>query len=46
MTPIPKRTLEWIIKVKVLLQLLKKSKLSNGTKTFLEQKFFSISSQI
>jgi len=39
MTPLPKRTLEWILKVKVLLQL-NKSKLKNRTKTFLEPKFF------
>jgi len=30
----------------VLLQLFNKSKLRNGTKTFLEPKFFSASSQI
>jgi len=29
------------VKGKVLLQLLNKSKLRNGTKTFLEPKFFS-----
>jgi len=32
--------------VKVLLQLFNKSKLKNGTKTFLEPKFFPIYSQI
>jgi len=36
------RTLEWMLKVQVLLQLFNKSKLSNGTKTFLEPKFFFI----
>jgi len=46
MTTLPKRTLEWMLKVKVLLQLLNKSKLRNGTKTFLEPKFLSIFSQI
>jgi len=30
------------VKSEVLLQLLNKSKLRNGTKTFLEPKFFSI----
>jgi len=35
-----------MLKVKVLLQLVNKSKLRNGTKTFLEPKFFSICSQI
>jgi len=34
------------IKGKVLLQLLNKSQFRNGTKTFLEPKFFSIYSQI
>jgi len=43
MTPLPKRTLEWLLKVKVLLQLFNKSKLRNGTKAFLERKFFFIS---
>jgi len=33
-------------KGKVLLQLFKKRKLRNGTKTYLEQYFFSIYSQI
>jgi len=33
------------VKDKVLLQLLKKSKLRNGTKTFLEPKFLFIYSQ-
>jgi len=37
MIPLPKRTLVWIIKGKVLLQLCNKSKLRNGTKTFSEQ---------
>jgi len=36
------RALEWMLKVKVLLQLFNKSKLRNGTKTFLERQFFSI----
>jgi len=40
MTRLLKRTLEWMLKVKVLLQLFNKSKLRNGTKTYLEQKFF------
>jgi len=34
------------VKGEVLLQLLNKSKLRNGTKTYLEPKFFSIYSQI
>jgi len=34
------------VKGKVLLQLFNKSKLRNGTKTYLEQIFFSIYSQI
>jgi len=34
------------IKGEVLLQLFNKSKLGNGTKTFLEPKVFSIYSQI
>jgi len=34
------------VKGKVLLQLFNKSNLRNGTKTFLEPKFFSIYSQI
>jgi len=34
------------VKGKVLLQLYNKSKLRNGTKTFLEPKFFSIYIQI
>jgi len=47
MIPFPKSTLEWIdVKGKVLLQLFNKSKLRNGTKTFLEPKIFSIYSQI
>jgi len=48
MTPLPKKTLEWMLKLKgeVLLQLLNQSKLRNGTKTFLEPKFSSIYSQI
>jgi len=45
MTPLLKRTLEWMFKVH-LLQDFNKSKLRNGTKTFLEPKFFSICSQI
>jgi len=40
MTSLPKRTLEWMLKVKVFLHLLNKSKLKNGTKTFLESKVF------
>jgi len=34
------------VKGKVLLQLSNKRKLRNGTKTYLEQNFFSIYSQI
>jgi len=34
------------VKCKVLLQIFNKRKLRNGTKTFLEPKFFSIYSQI
>jgi len=34
------------VKGKVLLQLFNKRKLGNGTKTYLEQKFFFIYSQI
>jgi len=34
------------VKGKILLQLFNKSKLRNGTKTFLEPTFFSIYSQI
>jgi len=34
------------VKGEILLQLLNKSKFRNGTKTFLEPKFFSIYSQI
>jgi len=34
------------VKGTVLLQLFNKSKLRNGTKTFLEPKFFSIYSQL
>jgi len=34
------------VKGEVLLQLLNKSKLRNGTKTYLEQFFFSICNQI
>jgi len=41
MAPLLKRTLEWMLK-EVLLQVFNKSKLRNGTKTFLEPKFFSI----
>jgi len=32
MTPLPMKTLEWMLKVKALLQLFNKSKLKNGTK--------------
>jgi len=42
MTPLPKRTLECMLKVKYSYQFFNKSKLRNGTKTFLEPKFFSI----
>jgi len=34
------------VKGEVFLQLFNKSKLRNGTKTFLEPQFFSINSQI
>jgi len=34
------------VKGKVLLQLFNTTKLRNGTKTFLEPKFFSINNQI
>jgi len=34
------------VKGKVLLELFNKIKLRNGTKTFLEPKFFSVNSQI
>jgi len=34
------------VKGEVFLRLFNKSKLKNGTKTFLEPKFFSINSQI
>jgi len=47
MTPLPKKEdFGMVVKGEVLLQLLNKSKLRNGTKTFLEPKFFSIYSQI
>jgi len=47
MTPFPKRTLEWMyVKGEVLLQLFNKSKLRNGTETFLDPKFYSSYSQI
>jgi len=40
MTPLPKRTLEWtFVKGGILLQHFIKSKLRNGTITFLEQNF-------
>jgi len=39
MTPLPKSTFGMKVKVIVLLQLFNKSKLRNGTKTFLEPKF-------
>jgi len=41
-----KSTFGMDVKVIVLLQLFNKSKLKNGTKAFLESKFFSIYSQI
>jgi len=40
MTPLSKRTLEWMFKGEVFLQLFNKSKLRNGTKTFLQPNFF------
>jgi len=43
---LPKRTLEWMLKVISPLTLFNKSKLRNGTKTFLETKFFSSFSSI
>jgi len=46
MTPLPKSTFGMDVKVMFLLQLFNKSKLRNGTKTFLEPKFFSIYCQI
>jgi len=47
MTPLPKEYYFGMdVKGKVLLQLFNKSKLRNGTKTFLEPIFFSIYSQI
>jgi len=46
MIPLPKEDFGMDIKGKVFLQLLNKSKLRNGTKTFLVPKFFSIYSQI
>jgi len=42
MTPLPKSTFRMDVKVIVLLQLFNKSKLRNGSKTFLEPKFFSV----
>jgi len=39
MTPLSKRTLEWMIKIKYSFLL---KKLRNGTITFLEPKFLSI----
>jgi len=45
MTPLPKKTLEWMYKGKVLLQLFNKNKFKNETKTYLEPKFFSTYSQ-
>jgi len=41
MTPLPKSTLEWMLKVSIL-TTFNKSKLRNGTKAFLEPLFFSI----
>jgi len=43
MTSLPKRTLEWVVKV---YNFLTKASLRNGTKMFLEPKFFSVHSQI
>jgi len=45
MTSLP-RGLEMNVKGEVLLQLLNKSKLRNGTKALLETKFFSIFSKV
>jgi len=45
MTPLPKWTLECMVKVKVLFQLFNKSKLRSGPKTSLEPKIFSIYSR-
>jgi len=41
MTPLP-RTWEWMLKVKSSYNFLKKSKLRNGTKTFLEPKLLAL----
>jgi len=41
MTPL-QEYFEMDVKVMILLQLFNKSKLTNGTKTFLKPKFFSI----
>jgi len=40
MTALPKSTFGMDVKVIILLQLFDKSKLRNGTKTFLEPNFF------
>jgi len=39
MTPFLKKTLKWMFKGEVLLQLLNKNKLRNRTKTFQSQNF-------
>jgi len=46
MTPLPKSTFGMDVKVNVLFQLFNKSKLRNGTKTFLEIKIFPNYNQI
>jgi len=46
MTPLPKENFGMDVKGKVLSQLFNKGRLRNGTKTFLELKFFSIYSPI
>jgi len=46
MIPLPTSTFGMNVKGEVLLQLLNKSKLSNGTKTFLELKFSHLQSNL
>jgi len=45
MTPLPKRTLEWMLKLKNSYNF-KQKQVKKWTKTFLEPIFFSIYSQI
>jgi len=42
MTPLLKKTLKWMFKGEVLLQLFNKSNLKNGTKMFLQSQNFSL----